>query len=142
MTNAGAVSYVHLVPEAELPPLAHGPAAKFVVIAEVDVTPSWRVAASKWIVNSGCLYMMAWGVNCSSWDDSVDFANLELFDFGDIPDDKFVMTTWHDHEPLSEVFWFAKHSAIHLDVELKRTVMIHISPEPKERDIFFVFGTS
>jgi len=138
----GPVAYVHLAPEDHLPPSAVTTPAWFVVIVESKVTTTWRDEVSAWMVKSGCLYMMAWGIDCSAWDDSVDLANLKSFEFGDIPDDKFVMTTWHDKETLSEVFWFAKHTAIHPDVELKRTVLLHISSEPRERDMFFAFGTS
>lgn len=72
--------------------------------------------------------MMAWGRDCSLWDDSVDLANLEEFEHGDIPDDRFVITTWHDAEPLSEVFWFASHTAHHPDVGLEQTLIVDISP--------------
>ncbi len=71
--------------------------------------------------------MMAWGINCSSWDDSVDMADIERFDFKEIPEDKFVMTTWHSDEPLVEVFWFSKNSAVHPVVDLKQTILVHIS---------------
>ena len=63
---------------------------KAIVVIEDRPTPEWETQASKWLVDSGCLYMMAWGEDCSSWDDSVDWANLETFDFGDIPDDEDV----------------------------------------------------
>lgn len=54
------------------------------------------------------MYMMAWGVGCSSWDDSVDLANLEQCGFGDIPDEAFVMTTWHERDTLQQVFEFSR----------------------------------
>ena len=55
---------------------------------------------------------MAWGLECSEWDDSVDWAVLEKFDFGKIPDGHFVMTTWHENETLEEALCFAKFDAI------------------------------
>ena len=76
--------------------------------------------------------MMAWGKDCSSWDSSVDDANLEAFDFNYIPEEKFVMTTWHDNEPLEEVFWFSKHCAFHPEVDLQEFVLVHISSVDKE----------
>lgn len=78
--------------------------------------------------------MMAWGSNCSSWDDSVDIANIEQFEFGEIPGDKFVMTTWHADEALSQVFWFSKNCAFHPAVELERTVILHISDRERESE--------
>jgi len=79
---------------------------KCVVLISEDVSVGWRASVSKWLVNSGCLYMMAWGRECSAWDDSVDKANCERFDCGDIPDGQFVMTTWHDDDSLEDVSHF------------------------------------
>jgi hypothetical protein len=79
--------------------------------------------------------MMAWGTKCSTWDDSVDIANLEQFDFGEIPDDSFVITTWHADEPLNEVFWFSKNNAFHPTVDLKRTVLLHIAEVDREAEL-------
>ena len=105
-----------------------------VVVVEVEVSAEWQSIVSDWIIGSGCLYMMAWGVDCGSWDDSVDIANLEKFEFGEIPENHFVMTTWHTDEPLAEVFWFSKNNAFHPTVELQHTVLLHISSESKERE--------
>jgi hypothetical protein len=52
-----------------------------------------------------------------------------VFDFGEIPDDRFVMTTWHSNEPISEAFWYAGHCAIHPDVELTETIILHVAME-------------
>ncbi len=83
--------------------------------------------------------MMAWGSSCSSWDDSVDMANIEQFEFADIPEDKFVMTTWHADEPLSEAFWFSKNCATHPVIKLERTVVIHIAGEALEKELLTVY---
>ncbi|WP_456107224.1 DUF7684 family protein [Peristeroidobacter agariperforans] len=93
---------------------------KCVVIIESSVSVARQVEISRWLVDSGCLYMMAWGPGCSSWDDSVDLANLEQFDFRDVPEDNFVMTTWHESESLSEVFGFSKFAAMHPSTEMQR----------------------
>lgn len=106
-----------------------------IVIIEEAVIPEWQTAISTWLVESGCLYMMAWGMNCSSWDDSVDFANLEQFDFGEIPEDKSIMTTWHENDPLDEVFLFAKGSARHPSINLHNTVLLHISENNREAEL-------
>ncbi len=41
---------------------------------------------------------------------------------GDIPDDKFVMTTWHNDETLEDVVSFATFSANHSSVPLEKPV--------------------
>jgi len=106
---SGLSQYLHIKPETALPDIGALAPFRAVVIVEAVVSPEWQSLVSDWLVRSGCLYMMAWGTNCSSWDDSVDMANVQQFDCGEIPEDGFVMTTWHEKEPLGEVFWFAKN---------------------------------
>lgn len=108
-----ALKYLQIQPESALPQISFRKPFRAVVIVEDSVTANWQAQVSAWLVHSGCLFMMAWGEACSSWDDSVDIANLEDFDFGDIPDDQFVMTTWHENQTLNEVFWFSKHCSFH-----------------------------
>ncbi|MGZ8908251.1 MAG: DUF7684 family protein [Methylobacter sp.] len=108
-----STEYIHLVPGAPLPIIGGSVPFRAVVIADEEASPEWQASVSDWLAKSGCLYMMAWGKSCSSWDDSVDFANMEEFAFGEIPEEKSVMTTWHANEPLQEVFWFSKNSAVH-----------------------------
>jgi hypothetical protein len=122
--------YLRVPPDGELPSLAPCP-TRVVVIAETKCWAGWQAEVSAWLVRLGCLYMMAWGPECSSWDDSVDVANLEEFEYKDIPEDRFVMTTWHSDEPLGEVFWFSKNCATHPTVVLQRTVLFHISNQDR-----------
>lgn len=99
---------------------------KAVVVIEERVDPQWQAAASAWLAESGCRYMMAWGRDCSSWDISVDIANFEQFDYGEIPEEEFIMTTWHEHEPIEEVIRFAKMCAYHPTVELNNVLCLYI----------------
>lgn len=133
MTEADeAPVYIHLPAGAEPPTIAPQP-CRIVVVIEQDVTTEWQARISKWIVDTGCLYMMAWGKNCSSWDDSVDIANLEDHNLGEIPDSQFVMTTWHDDEPLEEAMWFCRFAAHHSEVALPNVIVVHIA-ETAQRD--------
>ena len=116
-------------------PLGERRPFRAVVIIDQSVASEWQEEVSSWLVRSGCLYMMAWGKGCSSWDDSVDLANLKDFNFEEIPDEKFVMTTWHNNEPLEEVFWFSKHSAFHPNIEMQDTLIIHISDQNNEQGL-------
>ena len=86
--------------------------------------------------------MMAWGAGCSAWDDAVDMANLERFDFGDVPDDQFVITTWHRNEPLQEVFRYSKHQAEHPMVQLDQTLILHISASPRREELLTAYVTA
>ena len=132
--------YLHLPHEAVLPDISALAPFRAVIIVESPVCPPWQAAVSEWLVRSGCLYAMAWGPGCSSWDDSVDVANIEEFEFKEIPEDKFVMTTWHDDEPLREVFWFCKNIAFHPSIELKNTLLLHIGPQGKEHELLEVYA--
>ncbi len=76
--------------------------------------------------------MMAHGEGCSLWDDSVDWANLAVNDYGKIPDEKSVMTTWHDNESLSDVFYFAKMCALPFSPNTKNIIILDITNNPRE----------
>src|SRR5690242_18095729 len=125
-----SVRYIHLRPEE--PPPSLGPAPfRAIIVTEACSSEAWRERVTEWLVESGCLYAVTWGLDCEAWHDSVDAANLREFEYGDIPDDRFVMTTWHSNEPLSEAYWFAGQCAFHPAVELERTMIIHLSDEPR-----------
>ena len=128
------IEYIHIKPDLKLPNISQFAPFKGILILEKDTEETWQRLVSKWLIDMGCLYMMAWGIECSSWDDSVDMANLEAFNF-QIPEEKFVITTWHENEKLNEVFWFSKHNAHHPCVELKSTIILHISDSNRTEDL-------
>ena len=82
--------------------------------------------------------MMAWGRKCSDWDTSVDLANLAKFDYGEIPDDNVVVTTWHPNESLKETFWFSERCD-HPSLRLERTYVVHIAPESRATELLKTF---
>lgn len=86
--------------------------------------------------------MMAWGTGCSSWDDAVDLANLEAFDFREIPDDDFVMTTWHESESLEEVLSFCVNLAHHPTVQLENTLVLQLGGSNRENEILSALDRS
>lgn len=131
--------YVALLEGDPFPDVGEKRPFKAVLIAEIEVSKDWQTAASDWLVRNGCLYMMAWGVGCSSWDDAVDHANLALFGYGDIPEEAAVMTTWHADESLSEVFWFAKCCARHPVIAIRNTILVHIGVQNKRTEFVHNF---
>lgn len=132
------LTYLHLPAGKPLPSQQFQP-FKAMVVIEQAVTGEWRNLVSDWLVQSGCLYMLAWGNDCSLWDDSVDWANIAMFGENEIPDDKFVMTTWHDNQPLSDALWFASHCATHPLVDLDHTLIVHISAAPREAELLSAY---
>lgn len=135
-----SVKYLNLRPEDALPQIDHLSPFVAIVVIEDEVSQIWQWEVSRWLVLSSCRYVLAWGLDCSSWDDSVDEANLEAFDYEDIPEDKIVMTTLHEDEDLDEVFWFAKHRAAHPVVTLNTTLILHISTENKKDEMEAAFA--
>jgi len=138
-----SVQYIHLTPNTSpVSSIFERPFA-VVVIINADVTSEWRHEVSEWLVTEGCQCMMAWGKDCSLWDDSVDVAHLESYNWGDIPDDKSIMTTWHDDEPLSEVFWYAKNSLFSPpDISIEHLVILDISDKARKSEIEELFANS
>lgn len=124
--------YVRVRNDDELPDVSELKPYKALVIVEDDFDQDWQNSVSDWLVDTGCLYMMAWGRDCSSWDDAVDWANMNDFNFGDIPEDRFVMTTWHENDSLEEFFEFAKLYASHPVEILENILIVHVSATDRE----------
>lgn len=130
-----SISYLHLRPEQDPPSLGDRRSFRAVIVLAQATSAEWRDAVSRWLVESGCLYMMAWGEGSSAWDDSVDLANLETFGFGEIPEDRVVMTTWHDNETLSEAFGFSYRCAHHPTVALNDTIIVDVGPRDRRVEL-------
>ena len=131
--------YIQLTEQLDLPDISNFNPFRVVVVGDLTLSVEKQAEVSTWLVDSGCFYMMAWGEKCSSWDDSVDHANLENYDYGDVPDDELVMTTWHENKPLNEVFWFSKNRANHADVVIKNTIILHISNLDEEEKLLLAY---
>ena len=134
------MKYVQLTSSSDLPDISSLRPFKAVVIVEDAVPPDRQAAICRWLVDSGCVYMMAWGERCSTWGESAELANRAIFDSGEIPDDRVVITTWHADEPLKEVFWFSKYTAMHPCFPLDNTVLLHLSPLEREHELSAEFA--
>jgi hypothetical protein len=128
-------TYLHLPVGQSPPSLESYRPFKAVLVIEQPADREWQVVVSEWLVRSGCLYVSAWGQDCETWHDGVDYANLSAFDFHEIPDDACVMTTWHAHEPLTQALWFAANCAIHPTMALDNTIIIHISAKERSAEL-------
>jgi len=134
------IRYLRLSHGDHLPPADKFEPYKAVVIVEDRVEPDWQRVVSQWLAETGCLYMIAWGKDCGSWDDSVDMANLRQFEFGEIPNEHFIMTTWHEKETLREVMEFARLSAHHPNVELDRLLLLHIGGADRQGEFMALYN--
>lgn len=110
------------------------PYAMLVLVNVADVTSEEQAAISRAIVASGARYVAAWGHECSSWDDSVDFAYLETDENFQPPEETFVMTTWHENESAEEAFEFLWMCGF-IDADLPRSVCVFFIGKNDEAEI-------
>jgi hypothetical protein len=129
------INYLQLQPQSVLPDISNLAPFRSILIIDAIINPDWQAEVSGWLVKCGCLYAIAWGKDAGTWDDSIDFANLEAFKLLAVKEEKFVMTACFEDEPLKEVFWFAKNSAFHPTVELLNTLILDISFKNRETEM-------
>lgn len=76
------------------------------VVVDSSITDDERDTLSRQIIEQGCRYAVCTGHQCSKWDDSIDMAYIATSPDYSPPDDRFVMTTWHENESLEDVIHF------------------------------------
>jgi len=126
------IEYKQLNPGSGLPDISGMKPFLAVLVIEDRAEPEWRDTVSKWLVKSGCKYMMAWGTDHTAWDESVDLANLAQFEGGEIPEDELVLATQHGDGSLEQFFAEAKTTAIQDCADFYHTLILHISWENRE----------
>lgn len=130
--------YVRISEQEDLPTIDEGRPFRAVVILDDEYGAEWQDKVSHWLVHSGCLYMMAWGPECSSWDDSVDYAQREKYPDG-ARDRQFVMTTWHADETLESVFWFCQFCAFDPYDMISNTLIVHVGRLDRRDELLELF---
>jgi hypothetical protein len=76
----------------------------FVALIACDATSvsdDELIALVRKLGRAGCVYVCCWGPDCERVHDIFDRADHELR-----PNGPIAMSTWHDHEPLSDALWF------------------------------------
>ena len=131
--------YVRVSEGAALPPIDEYRPFRAVVVLDSDYSGKWQDEVSRWLVDAGCLYMMAWGPNCTRWDDSVDYAQIAKYPDG-APDPDFVMTTWHEDETLEEVFWFAGFCASDQYGLIKHSLIVHVGTVDRGAELVALYA--
>lgn len=122
--------YLQLASGDDLPALAGLGAFMAVVVIDGDVHQPWQWDVCRWLVDSGCRAMLAWGTDCGSWAESVEDAALEASNYEDVADEDTIITTFHEDEDIEEVFWFAKHRTRHPAHDLQTVLILHIAEAP------------
>lgn len=127
--------YLHLAPDSALPELAALDNFKAVLVVESALPDTARWDISRWLVESGCKYALAWGQEAEAWRESLDDAHLEATNYEDVDDADLLISTAHDDEDLSEVFWFARHRATHPAHPLRDTLIVHLADVPRQEQL-------
>jgi hypothetical protein len=94
-----------------------------------------KIAAD--LVGSGCRYAVCSGFESSKWDDAVDLAYIGTSPDFNPPDEKFVMTSWHDQESLQDLaqFFLLNTSFDFFDPAAFVIVAVGDDPEVREAEI-------
>jgi hypothetical protein len=129
------LTYLQLPPDSALPSLDHLAPFLAILLLEEETPELWQAETARWLVASGCRYLLAWGKDCEAWQEAVDEASLEAFDYEEVPEESRVITTRHEDEEREEVFWFAKHRAAHPSHSFKATVILDISSTGRKEGI-------
>jgi hypothetical protein len=127
--------YVHLPADVPISIPMEMTKFKCLLLIEREVSNDYKNEVSAALIAAGCLYALAWGLNCSVWHDAVDWAFLEHYDYGDYPEGKLVMTTWHDRDTLEEAVAFAKHCTKYSDVKLDDILVLDFTKHERSEFI-------
>jgi len=115
-------------------PCHNGEFALLLVVGDGDVSPDERAALSEQFVRQGCRYAVCAGSACTLWDDSIDMVGV-MDDIESRPA-QFVMTTWHDEEPVVDVVeFFALNTRFEERVAAAFVVLVLGGPPELEAEV-------
>lgn len=136
------VKYLHLDSGDALPDIGHLSPFMAIVLVEEAAEEMWQWELCRWLVASGCRFMLAWGRDAEGWSEAIDDAAGEAHDYEDVADELAVMTTSHADEDMEEVFWYAKRRAVHRALQLSTTIIIDIASDSREEEVRALYEQS
>lgn len=104
------------------------------VAVDTTITGAERWAVSEQIIRANCRYAVCAGHDCSRWDDSIDEALLASDPNFSPPDERFVMTTWHENESLDDVAFFFRRNTSFDDFLAERFLVLQLGGCKPEED--------
>lgn len=121
------ISFLNMLRDERFIAPAIGPYVLLVISNDVSITKDDIDRFSSSIIESEVKCVLAWGKECSLWDDMIDWCVLEKYDYK-IPEDKNIVTTWHDDESLDDVIQFAITNADYI-YECESLVILNIGSD-------------
>ena len=106
---------------------------KCLILIERKVGEAYQYEVSKLLVETGCRWSLSRGLDCISWDDSVDWANIDQFTGTTIPEDNLVVTTWHERDTLEEVVEFSTQCRDHMGKLIEDTLVLDFGISDRKR---------
>lgn len=129
-----SIKYLHLSPDADLPTLEGLRPFKTILVADVEVQETTMWDISRWLIESGSLYVLIWGKDSEPWREAVEDAALEAVNYEDVAEQHRVLVTAQEDDDLEEVFWFARHRASHA-ADLQDTLILHLADTPRREEL-------
>lgn len=115
------------------PPFGEEPFAALVWAAErTSAAHKERTCAA--LIASGCRYLVCGGLEAAAWEEAADitFAAQDLA--GSEFEERMVMTTSHEREPVDEAVWFFIRNTGFGDHDFTRCLVLLIGDDPGIRD--------
>ena len=101
--------------------------ALLLVISTRSITKVQRERIASDVVASRCQYALTYGNECQMWHDAIDMAGIDAGG----PESRFLMTTWHDDEPIEDVIDYLWWNTSYDYFEAERLAIVQIGPDAK-----------
>lgn len=82
--------------------------AALLLVVDPMVSSEEQTTLAEQLVAQACRYAVCAGFDCASWDDAIDWVSV-MNEVDEKPGHGFVMTTWHEDQPLQEVVDFFRN---------------------------------
>ncbi len=106
--------------------------AALIAVYDNRVTNDNRNKISAALIEQGCRYGVCTGFECSLWDDALDWAYLATDPDYNPPRDRFVMTTWHEDEPLEDTIYYFLKLTVFDNFKPRNFVVLMLGDGPEE----------